>query len=139
MDCFIGRGIFVKILLAEDDKNVAVISKMALEKIGGHDVEWVQNGEEALEKALTNTYDLIILDEMMPKMNGIKACQQIRLKDTNNTPIIFLSAKNQPEDIENFLSIGDGHIPKPFNPSTLCTIIDETLTNLQGYESAKTG
>ncbi len=119
----------MKILLAEDDKNVAVISRMALEKLGGHEVDWVQNGEEALEKALTNTYDLIILDEMMPKMNGIKASQEIRLKDKNKTPIIFLSAKNQPEDIANFLRIAEGHIPKPFNPSTLCQLIDETLAN----------
>lgn len=126
----------MKILLAEDDKNVAVISKMALEKLGGHEVEWVQNGEEALEKALTNTYDLIILDEMMPKMNGIKASQEIRLKDKNKTPIIFLSAKNQPEDIANFLRIGEGHIPKPFNPSTLCALIDETLLKAKNGDKA---
>jgi CheY-like chemotaxis protein len=60
------------ILLAEDDPSISVITKLSLEKLGGYDVTLVTDGESALNEALTQKYDLILLDEMMPKMNGLK-------------------------------------------------------------------
>ena len=108
----------MKILLAEDDPNILTISKMTLETIGNHDLLTVDNGEAALQKALEEEFDVILLDEMMPKMNGIKVCEELR-KSGIKTPIIFLSAKSQQSDIDIFNSIGTGFIPKPFDPMTL--------------------
>lgn len=116
----------MKILLAEDDPNISVISKMTLETLGGHQVFAVDNGEDAFNKALNESFDVILLDEMMPKMNGIKVCKELRLKKIM-TPIIFLSAKSQLSDVEVFEAIGTGFIPKPFDPMTLNAKILEIL------------
>jgi two-component system alkaline phosphatase synthesis response regulator PhoP len=108
----------LKILLAEDDPNISTISKMTLEALGGHEVHTVDNGEDAFNKAMEDTFDVILLDEMMPKMNGIKVCKELRARKVK-TPIIFLSAKSQLTDVEIFEAIGTGFIPKPFDPMTL--------------------
>lgn len=116
----------MKILLAEDDPNIATISKITLETLGGHEVHLVDNGEEAYNRALKETFDVILLDEMMPKMNGIKVCKELRIKKVQ-TPIIFLSAKSQLTDVEIFETIGTGFIPKPFDPMTLNSKITKIL------------
>ena len=120
----------MKILLAEDDVNISTIAKMALEHIGGHDVEHVDNGRTALDRALSNSYDVILLDEMMPKLNGLTVCQEYQNQKGNDTPIIFLSAKSQKNDVEDFKKHGLGFIPKPFDPSTLCEQIQALLDSL---------
>lgn len=117
----------LKILLAEDDPNISTISKMTLEMIGHHNVVAVDNGQDAFDKALSEDFDVILLDEMMPKMNGLKVCKELRAKKIK-TPIIFLSAKSQLADKETFESIGTGFIPKPFDPMTLNEKIKEILT-----------
>ena len=117
----------MKILLAEDDKNISTIAKMTLENIGKHEVLHVDNGESALEKALNEKFDLILLDEMMPKMNGLKVCEEIKAKNSEHPPVIFLSAKSQSDDIEKFKALGNGFIAKPFDPMTLCQKINEIL------------
>jgi len=116
----------LKILLAEDDHNIATIAVMALETFGGHQVTHAENGEKAYELAKASDYDLLLLDEMMPKMNGLKVCKTL-LKEGFRTPIVFLSAKSQSTDISLFESLGSGFIPKPFDPSTLCEEIDRIL------------
>lgn len=116
----------MKILLAEDDHNIATIAIMALETFGGHEVTHADNGEKAFNAATTDQYDLILLDEMMPKMNGLKVCKEL-LKKGVRTPIVFLSAKSQSTDISLFESLGSGFIPKPFDPSTLCSEIERIL------------
>ncbi len=116
----------LKILLAEDDPNISTISKMTLEMVGGHNVRVVDNGEDAFNAALEEEFDVILLDEMMPKMNGIKVCKELRAKKLQ-TPIIFLSAKSQFTDVEVFESVGTGFIPKPFDPMTLNDRILEIL------------
>lgn len=116
----------MKILLAEDDPNISTISKMTLEMVGGHTVHTVDNGEDAYNAALTESYDVILLDEMMPKMNGIKVCKELRAKKIA-TPIIFLSAKSQLTDVEIFEAVGTGFIPKPFDPMTLNDMILKIL------------
>jgi two-component system response regulator ResD len=120
------KGFEVNILLAEDDHNIATIAVMALETFGGHTVVHVDNGERAYSLASQTQFDLILLDEMMPKMNGLKVCKEL-LKKGLKTPIIFLSAKSQSTDISLFESLGSGFIPKPFDPSTLCEEIEKIL------------
>lgn len=122
----------MKILLAEDDPNISTISKMTLEALGGHEVHAVDNGEDAFNKAIAESFDVILLDEMMPKMNGIKVCKELRARKVM-TPIIFLSAKSQLTDVEIFEAVGTGFIPKPFDPMTLNTkilqILEDTKTS----------
>ena len=124
----------MNILLAEDDENISTIAVMALEHIGGHQVTWVNNGEAALEQAQTENFDLIILDQMMPKMNGLAVSKAYRKIPTAKTPIIFLSAKSSSEDISAFNANGLGHIQKPFDPATLNqqiqTLIDTKQENV---------
>lgn len=117
----------MRILLAEDDSNISTIAKMALEHVGGHQVEAVDNGEIALEKALAGEYDVILLDEMMPKMNGLTVCRKYHELCENCRPVIFLSAKSQDSDIAEFNQLGLGHIPKPFDPMSLAAQVEELL------------
>lgn len=116
----------MRILLAEDDHNIATIAIMTLETFGGHEVVHVDNGEKAYQKATSESFDLVLLDEMMPKMNGLKVCKAL-LTDGFQTPIIFLSAKSQKTDISLFESLASGFIPKPFDPALLNDQIQEIL------------
>ncbi len=118
------------ILLAEDDPSISVIAKLSLERLGGHTVHVVSDGEKALQQALTNSFDLILLDEMMPKMNGLKVCQAYKTQTSTPKPVIFLSAKSQDSDIKEFQSHGTGFIPKPFDPMQLESMIQEVLKNM---------
>lgn len=118
----------MKILLAEDDSNISVIAKMALEQLGGHQVTVVNDGAQALDQALSEAFDLILLDEMMPKMNGLSVCREYKSHTKSQTPVIFLSAKSQESDIKDFTDCALGHIAKPFDPTTLCQNIEKILT-----------
>lgn len=117
----------MNVLLAEDDPHISVIAKLSLEKVAGHTVTVVNDGEKALNEALTQKYDVILLDEMMPKMNGLRVCQEYKKRCQNPKPVIFLSAKSQDSDIAEFFEIGTGFIPKPFDPMKLSTQIEELL------------
>lgn len=117
----------MRILLAEDDTNISTIAKMALEQVGGHQVDLVHNGEAALEKALQGGYDVILLDEMMPIMNGLNVCRKYHELCEDCRPVIFLSAKSQESDIAEFNELALGHIPKPFDPMSLAAQVEELL------------
>jgi two-component system OmpR family response regulator len=119
----------VHILLAEDDPAVSIVTRMCLEKIGGHTVELAADGAEAVDFATRRSYDLIILDGMMPLKSGLQAAQEIRASGIVTTPIIFLSAKIDDRDVASFLSVGTGFIPKPFEPTEICARIDDILAN----------
>jgi DNA-binding response OmpR family regulator len=117
----------MKILLAEDDPNISTIAKLTLEKLGGHEVTVVSDGEQALNVGLRGGFDVILLDEMMPKMNGLKVSVELKARSKNIPPIIFLSAKSQESDIREFEERGTGFIPKPFDPMKLAQQIDAIL------------
>lgn len=115
------------ILLAEDDPAVSIVIQICLEKIGGHTVQLVGDGAAAVSVAQRESFDLIILDGMMPIKSGLQAAAEIRSSGIVATPIIFLSAKNDERDIQAFLSLGVGFIPKPFEPTQICTKIEAIL------------
>ena len=101
-----------KILIIEDESSISDFVKLELE-YEGYQVSIKEDGREGLKEALENDYDLIILDIMLPSMNGFEICR--RLKREKNTPIIMLSAKDSVIDKVNGLQIGaDDYIPKPF-------------------------
>ena len=118
----------MRILLAEDDANISMIAKMTLEQIGQHEVTVASDGAMALEFATTESFDLILLDEMMPKMNGIKVCEAYNSSGKTSGPVIFMSANAQEPSVSRFKEIALGFIPKPFDPKSLCQRIDEILT-----------
>lgn len=124
----------MKILLAEDDHHIAMIARMALEKLGGHEVVHAADGEAALEKALQGTFTVILLDEMMPKLNGMAVAKKYLEQAKQPAPIIFLSAKSQAADIEMFKGQATGYIAKPFDPMTLSKQIEQILN--QGQKRA---
>jgi DNA-binding response OmpR family regulator len=119
----------MKILFAEDDLNISTIAKIVLERVGGHEVTVVANGREALESALRNEHELIILDGMMPELSGPEVCKLYKEQTAVPVPVIFLSAKSSQADIQEFMDIGIGYIQKPFNPQTLCQQIELILAN----------
>lgn len=100
------------ILIVEDEPNISDFVKGELE-YEGYDVCIKEDGREGLEEALRNEYDLIILDVMLPSMNGFEICR--RLKREKQYPVIMLSAKDSVMDKVNGLQIGaDDYIAKPF-------------------------
>lgn len=118
----------MKILLAEDDLNIAKIVLMTLQHVGQHEVLHVENGQLVIDEIKKNplAFDLILLDEMMPKLGGIKTCQTL-LELNITTPIIFMTANNSPE-MHDFLKQNNlAMITKPFEPLTLNDQIQEIL------------
>ena len=100
------------ILIVEDEENISDFVKGELE-YEGYNVCIKEDGREGLEEALKNEYDLVILDIMLPSMNGFEICR--RLKKEKQTPIIMLSAKDSVMDKDNGLQIGaDDYIAKPY-------------------------
>jgi two-component system alkaline phosphatase synthesis response regulator PhoP len=118
----------MKILIAEDDTSIAMIAKLSLERLGGHTVVHAADGEQALTQALQQSFDLILLDGMMPKYDGLTVCKTLRQNHQIQTPIIFLSAKSQECEIKLATEAGaTGYILKPFDPKFLNSQIEEIL------------
>src|SRR3989344_5032138 len=102
-----------KILLVEDEENLHDVIKLNLE-LEGFDITSAINGKIALEKFKKDQYDLILLDVMLPYIDGFEVCRQIRLTD-QITPVLFLTAKGTGEDRIKGLKIGaDDYLVKPF-------------------------
>lgn len=102
-----------KVLVVDDEKLIVKGIRFSLEQ-DGMEVDCAYDGEEALKLAKENTYDAIILDIMLPKINGFEVCQQIR--DFSGVPIVMLTAKG--DDMDKILGLeygADDYITKPFN------------------------
>ena len=119
------------ILLAEDDPHIAQIVKLTLENMGGHQVDWVQDGKQALEKSADPLYELIILDDRMPEIFGRQVCKMLREK-CDSRPIVILSAKSS----EKELCDATAYIEKPFEPKELCRKIQLIATCTGKTEAA---
>jgi DNA-binding response OmpR family regulator len=117
----------MKILLCEDDFNIATIARLALEQLGKHQVTWVTDGEQAQVQGASGTFDLILLDDMMPKMSGVNVCAAYLKSGTHKTPVIFMSANPQDKRVDEFKPIAIGYIPKPFDPMELNAKIELLL------------
>ena len=103
----------MNILFAEDDESLGKLIFHLLQK-EFHRVDWVKDGQSAYDYAMLTEYDVIILDWMMPKLNGIETCEKLRKKDYKGG-IIFLTAKDSLEDVVIGLDCGaDDYIIKPF-------------------------
>ncbi|WP_186428827.1 response regulator transcription factor [Clostridium sp. BSD9I1] len=108
----------MKLLLVEDEKQLSEALTQILKK-NKYLVDAVFNGEDGLDYALTDIYDVIILDIMIPKLNGLEVLKKIREEDIS-TPVILLTAKGQVSDKVRGLDLGaDDYLPKPFEPEEL--------------------
>ncbi len=106
-----------KVLIVEDEEAIADLEKDYLE-LSGFEVEIAHDGTTGLERALNEEFDLVILDLMLPGVDGFEICRQVR--DRKNTPIIMVSAKK--DDIDKIRGLGlgaDDYMTKPFSPSEL--------------------
>ncbi|MCQ2283875.1 MAG: response regulator transcription factor [Bacteroidales bacterium] len=116
----------IKILFAEDDVNLGKVLTTYMTK-KGYTIEHATNGEVAYEMFCKGTYDICLIDVMMPLMDGFTLAQEIRKLDTK-IPIIFLTAKNLQEDMIKGLTIGgDDYITKPFPIEVLVARIQALL------------
>lgn len=113
------------ILIVDDEKEIRELIEIYL-KNEGYQILMAANGQEALEILQDEDIDLIVLDIMMPKMDGIQACMKVR--EDKNMPIIMLSAKSQDMDKILGLSTGaDDYVTKPFNPLELVARVKSQL------------
>ena len=104
-----------KILIIEDDPNAAELARLYLSK-DGHDVLTALDGEEGLRLALDEAPDLIVLDLMLPGMDGMSICRRVR--EESDVPIVMLTARVEEEDRLSGLESGaDDYVTKPFSPS----------------------
>lgn len=106
------------VLLVDDEPDIRRIGQLTLGKLGGWQVLLASCGEEALEVARTEKVDVILLDVMMPRMDGPTTLERLRaLPGLESTPVIFMTAKVQRREVARYLSLGAvGVISKPFNP-----------------------
>ena len=121
-----------KVLLVDDDQNIRIVVQMALEGLTDWKVSLAESGMEALKLARDEKPDLILLDMMMPGMDGSTTYTQLReQKDIDTVPIIFMTAKVQTHEVENHMKLGAaGVIAKPFDPMTLHKEILRILDSL---------
>ncbi|MDN3014688.1 response regulator transcription factor [Paenibacillus sp. BSR1-1] len=118
-----------KILIVEDDLDIGELQQDYLE-INGYDAELQTSGKEGLKRALNKDYDLLIIDVMLPEVDGFEICKQVRA--VKNIPILFVSAKK--EDIDKIRGLGlgaDDYIIKPFSPGEL---VARVKAHLARYE-----
>jgi CheY-like chemotaxis protein len=111
----------MKVLIVDDDEDIRLVSEIAVRRIGKWDAVVAATGEEALESARTEQPDVILLDVMMPSLNGPATLALLREEPaTAGIPVIFLTAKVQKHEVERYMALGaTGVIRKPFDVMTL--------------------
>ena len=118
-----------KILIVEDEESIAELEKDYLE-LSGFEVETARDGNAGLEKAMSEKFDLLILDLMLPGVDGFEICKKVR--EEKNIPILMVSAKK--DDIDKIRGLGmgaDDYMTKPFSPSEL---VARVKAHLARYE-----
>jgi two-component system OmpR family response regulator len=120
-----------KILYVEDEHDIQVIAQMALEIVGGFEVAICGSGMEALQTVADFAPDIILLDVMMPDMDGIQTYQALRrLPECAATPVVFMTAKVQASEVRHYLDLGAvAVIPKPFDPMALANNVKAILSS----------
>ena len=109
-----------RLLIVDDEDDIRLIARMSLERIGGWEVVDVGSAEDAVEAARSGPLDVVLLDVMMPGVDGPAALELLRPVIGSETPVIFLTAKTQAADRERLAALGAaGVIAKPFDPMTL--------------------
>ncbi len=123
-----------RILMVEDEADIQVIARLALEAVGGFTVSVCGSGAEALARGPSFSPDLVLLDVMMPGLDGPGTLHALREDPAmGDVPVVFMTAKVQPQEIATLKSLGAlGVIPKPFDPLTLSSTIRSIWTEHHG-------
>lgn len=124
-----------KIIYAEDEKDIQTIVQMVIDSISNYEIKFCDNGVELLEQYEEYAPDLIMLDVMMPELDGISTFNELKKLDkAKDIPVILITAKAQTHEVEEYLQQGlIGVITKPFDPMTIC----DTIQNI--WEKHQTG
>lgn len=119
-----------RILLIEDDPDIQKMVRLSLVYQGGHQVSVASGGREGLEKAAGENPDLILLDVMMPEMDGYETIKALKGQPgTRHIPVVFLSARAQQAEIQKGRELGAiGYLVKPFDPMNLAGQLEAIMT-----------
>lgn len=122
-----------RILHIEDEDDIRTITKLTLEALGGFTVESCESGQEAIARAPHFKPDMILLDVMMPGMDGPMTLAELRkLPEIRRTPVVFMTAKAQPHEIVKFRELGAVDVvTKPFDPQALCEHLTTIWRNVE--------
>lgn len=128
-----GKSSLQRIMLVEDEEDIRAVAELALEAVGGFTLKTCASGQIALDQLAEFRPQLVLLDVMMPVMDGPSTLRAIRQSgEFANVPAIFMTAKVQPDEVNQYLSEGAvAVIPKPFDPMTLSDRIREIWDSLQ--------
>ncbi|WP_439887080.1 response regulator [Pseudomonas sp. MBLB4123] len=123
-----------RILHVEDDTSIQAVAKVALEAVGGFKVLSCSSGQEALDQIQGFAPDFILLDVMMPGMDGPQTLERLRtLVDIDLIPVAFMTAKVQPAEIQHYRSLGARDvIIKPFDPMQLAAQVRQIWSQVHG-------
>ncbi|MEN6520801.1 MAG: response regulator [Armatimonadota bacterium] len=123
-----------RILIIEDDAEIRLILEMSLKYSGGFEPILACDGVEGIETARREKPDLILLDALMPRMDGYAACRLIKHDESlKNIPVIFLTAKTGRKEIDRAIRAGAcGYLTKPFDPLQLAAEIDKIVEGATG-------
>jgi two-component system alkaline phosphatase synthesis response regulator PhoP len=125
------------LLIAEDEESLREALKLNME-LEGYEVTTVDNGPAVIKAVKNEYFDLIILDIMLPDMDGITVCETIRMQH-NDVPILFLSARNSSADrVEGLKKGGDDYLTKPFNLEELLLRVDKLVTKNKKIKEPQT-
>lgn len=124
----------MRILVVEDEKHLnRIITEAMVDE--GYSVDSCFNGADALDYALTSVYDVVILDIMLPKLDGLELVRRLR-RDGNNTPVLFLTARDSVSDrVEGLESGGDYYLTKPFDFQELVAVVHVMTRKYTGNRS----
>jgi CheY-like chemotaxis protein len=116
------------VLVVDDDKVIQQLLVVNLE-LEGYDVETASDGEEAVGRIMKTRYDCVLLDVMMPKMDGREVCRRVKADpNRKDTPIIFLSARAQDLDVRQGYDLGvSAYVTKPFDPVDLLDVVERVM------------
>jgi DNA-binding response OmpR family regulator len=127
-------------LYVEDDAALGLILSEQLSDVPGWGVDWISNGKEAAEAAKKNTYDVAVLDVMLPGMDGFSLAKVLREK-APKMPILFLTARDAQQDVLQGLSQGDDYMSKPFSTEELLlrirNLAKRSMSGLESKEPAR--
>lgn len=118
-----------KVMIVDDEAHIVELVRVCLEDTDYEIIE-AYDGLEALDKVFNEKPDLILLDIMLPKMDGYEVCKNLKAKeDTRSIPVVMLTAKGQEVDkVKGFQSGADSYLTKPFSPLRLLTELEEKLS-----------
>jgi CheY-like chemotaxis protein len=123
-----------RILMVEDDPDIRAVAHLSLTAVGGFEVELCPSGPEALTRVPQFRPDLVLLDVMMPGMDGpATLCRLQELPSMEGIPVVFMTAKVQPQEVQEYLALGAVEVvAKPFDPMTLPTTLREIWSRPRG-------